>query len=108
MWVRSLGWKDPLEKGMATHSGVLAWKIPWTEEPGRPQPVGSQRVRHDSEHAHTLTSAVKIRPDSTGWKLCLTASREARPRTMPDCGLIPQVAECCAWAPGGGHQPREG
>ena len=93
---------------MATHSGVLAWKIPWTEEPGRPQPVGSQRVRHDSERAHTLTSAVKIRPDSTGWKLCLTASREARPRTMPDCGLIPQVAECCAWAPGGGHQPREG
>ena len=42
-----LGWEDPLEKGMATHSGVLAWKIPWTEEPGGLQPMGSQRVGHD-------------------------------------------------------------
>ena len=39
-WVRSLGWEDPLEKGMATHSGILAWKIPWTEEPGGPQSMG--------------------------------------------------------------------
>ena len=45
--VQSLGWEDPLEKGMATHSGILAWRIPWTEEPGGPQSVGSQRVRHD-------------------------------------------------------------
>ena len=36
-WVRSLGWKDPLEKGMATHSNILTWRIPWTEEPGRLQ-----------------------------------------------------------------------
>ena len=45
MWetrVRSLGWEDPLEKEMATHSGTLAWKIPWTEEPGRLQSMGSQ------------------------------------------------------------------
>ena len=42
-----LGWEDPLEKGMATHSGVLAWRIPWTEEPGGLQPMGSQRVGHD-------------------------------------------------------------
>ena len=46
-WVRSLGWEDSLEKEMATHSSILAWRIPWTEEPGRPQPMGSQRVRHD-------------------------------------------------------------
>ena len=46
-WVRSLGWEDPLEKEMATHSSFLAWKIPWTEEPGRVQSMGSQRVRHD-------------------------------------------------------------
>ena len=46
-WVRSLGWEDPLEKGMATHSRTLAWKIPWTEEPGRLQSMGSQGVRHD-------------------------------------------------------------
>ena len=46
-WVRSLGQEDLLEKGMATHSSTLAWKIPWMEEPGRLQSVGSQRVRHD-------------------------------------------------------------
>ena len=46
-WVQSLGWEDPLEKEMATRSSILAWKIPWTEEPGRLQSLGSQRVRHD-------------------------------------------------------------
>ena len=46
-WVQSLGRKDPLEKAMATHSGTLAWKIPWTEEPGRLQSIGLQRVGHD-------------------------------------------------------------
>ena len=45
--VRSLGWEDPLEKEMATHTSTLAWKIPWTEEPGRLQSMGSQRVGHD-------------------------------------------------------------
>ena len=45
--VRSQGQEDPLEKEMATHSSTLAWKIPWTEEPGGVQPMGSQRVRHD-------------------------------------------------------------
>ena len=46
-WVWSLGWEDPLEKGMATHSSILAWRIPWTEEPGRLQSMGSQRVGYD-------------------------------------------------------------
>ena len=46
-WIRSLGWEDSLEKGMATHSSILAWRIPRTEEPGRLQFMGSQRVRHD-------------------------------------------------------------
>ena len=46
--VRSLGLEDPLEKGMATHSNILAWKILWTEEPGGPQSMGLQRVSHDS------------------------------------------------------------
>ena len=45
--VRSLGWEDALEKGMATHSSILAWKIPWTEEAGRLQFMESQRVGHD-------------------------------------------------------------
>ena len=44
---RSLGWEDPLEKAMAPHSSTLAWKIPWTEELGRLQSMGSQRVRHN-------------------------------------------------------------
>ena len=50
MWetrVRSLGREDPLEKEMATHSSILAWEIPWMEEPGGLQSTGSQRVRHD-------------------------------------------------------------
>ena len=46
-WVQSLGQEDPLEKGMATHSSILAWEIPWTEEPGGLQSMGLQRVRHD-------------------------------------------------------------
>ena len=50
MWetrVQSLGWEDPLEKEMAIHSSTIAWKIPWTEEPGRLQPMGLQIVGHD-------------------------------------------------------------
>ena len=46
-WVRSLGQEDPLQKEMATHYSALAWKISWTEEPGRLQSMGSQRVGHD-------------------------------------------------------------
>ena len=45
--IQSLGQEDPLEKGMATHSSILAWRIPWTEEPGKLQFIGSQRVGHD-------------------------------------------------------------
>ena len=45
--VRSLGWEDPLEKDIAIHFRTIAWKIPWTEEPGRLQPMGSQRIGHD-------------------------------------------------------------
>ena len=46
-WIQSLGQEDLLEKEMATHSSILAWKIPWMEEPGRLQSMGSQRVGHD-------------------------------------------------------------
>ena len=46
-WVLSLSWGDPLEKGTATHSSILAWRIPWTEQPGRPQSMGSHVVTHD-------------------------------------------------------------
>ena len=46
-WVRALGWEDPLEKEMAVQSSTIAWKIPWTEEPGRLQSMGLQRIGHD-------------------------------------------------------------
>ena len=46
-WVQSLGWEDLMEEGMTTHSSILAWEIPWTEEPGRLQFIGSPRVGHD-------------------------------------------------------------
>ena len=58
-WVRPLGWKDPLEKGMVTYSSILAWGIPWTEEPGRLQSMGLQRVGHDwviSQPIHVAAS----------------------------------------------------
>ena len=71
MQVQSLGQKDPLEEGMATHSSILAWKIPWTEEPGGLQSIGSERVRNDSNDlacrhpflgASQLASVVKNLP----------------------------------------------
>ena len=46
-WVQSLGWEDPLEKGKAIHSSILAWRIPWTEDPGGLQSMGSQKAGHD-------------------------------------------------------------
>ena len=47
MWIQSLGQEDPLEKEMATNSSILAWRIPWTEKPGRLKPMGSQRIGHN-------------------------------------------------------------
>ena len=64
--VLSLGREDPLEKGMATHSSILAWRVPWTEEPGGLQSVGLQRVEHDGAtntftyHATTMTQGNQI------------------------------------------------
>ena len=60
-WVQSLGWEDPLEVGMATHYSILAWRIPWTEEPSGLQSIVSQRVGHDwSDWAHTYVSLSKL------------------------------------------------
>ena len=53
-WVQSLGWEDPLEKVMATHSSTLAWKIPWMEEPGRLQSMGSQSQTRLSDFSGSL------------------------------------------------------
>ena len=59
--VRSLGWKDPLEKEMAIHSSTIAWKIPWTEEPGGLQSKGLQRVGHDWATSLSLSYYMQVR-----------------------------------------------
>ena len=64
-WVWSLAWEDPLEKAMATHSSILAWKIPWMEEPGRLHSMWSQRVRHNWATSLSLSMSQ--------WGLCLEA-----------------------------------
>ena len=63
-WVRLLGWEDPLEKGMATHSLILAWRIPWTEEPGGLQSIGSQSQTRlsDFHWASLIALSVKNLP----------------------------------------------
>ena len=76
MWVQSLGWEDPLEEGVATHSSILAWKIPWTEEPGRLHPWGHKEpdtTERLSIHAHTYRSCwlPKSFPSSLYPQLCL-------------------------------------
>ena len=70
-WVPCLGQEDPLEMGMATHTSVLAWRIPWTEEPGRLQSMGSQRVRHDwATSTFTVTQQIISSSDcDVQWKL---------------------------------------
>ena len=68
-WVWSLGWEDPLEKGMATHSSILAWEIPWMEEPGRVKSLGSQTVGHDWA-VNTYRKSLSIPAlDEQWWKL---------------------------------------
>ena len=57
-WNQHLGWEDPLGEEMATHSSILVWEIPWTEEPRRLQSMGSQRVRHDQAHTENLKPTV--------------------------------------------------
>ena len=57
-WVRSLGQEDALKEGMASHSIILAWRIPWTEEPSGLQSMGSQRVRHDYKDTHRLKANI--------------------------------------------------
>ena len=65
-WIWSLGWEDPLEEGMATHSTILAWRIPWTEEPGRLQFTGSQKIGHNWETNKKKREWEKKPTSSTG------------------------------------------
>ena len=66
MWIRSLGWKDPLEEGMATHSSILPWKIPWTEEPGGLQSMGLQESDMTEAAEQACTHACMWKPRLEG------------------------------------------
>ena len=69
-WVQSVGWEDPPEKGMTTHSSILPWRIPWIKEPGRLQPIESQRVRHnwkDLAHMHCTHVQIWELDHKEGW-----------------------------------------
>ena len=69
-WVQSLGWENPLEKDMTTHSSILAWKIPWTEEPGKLQSIGAQTVRHNWVTSLSLTMLKPLTVDHNKlWKI---------------------------------------
>ena len=74
-WVRSLGWKDPLEKGMITHSSILAWRIPWTEGPRGLWSMGLQRVRHSS----WLSTDTCMQYFEVSRTVCLQASLKSPP-----------------------------
>ena len=93
MQVQSLGWENPLEKETVTHSSILAWRIPWTEEPGGLQSLESQRVGHDwaTEHRHT-TSTAEI------YFLTVLEAEIPRPWCCQD-GLLRPLYLACEWQP---------
>ena len=73
-WVSSLGWEDLLEKEMATHSSILAWKIPWTEKPGRLQSMGSQRFGHNWATSLSLSLSLSLSQGCHfGWYIILSS-----------------------------------
>ena len=100
-----LGQKIPLEEGMATHSSVLAWSIPWTEEPGGLRPMGSQRAGHncatDHTHAHTHTDKVNSQenPAREVSLSCLTGDGEAG-----GAGCSPSDPLSHRWKAGGSRE----
>ena len=91
-WVWSLGWKDPLEKGMATHNSILAWRMPWTGEPGGLRSMGSQRVRHD-----WVTNTFTLSCFSLYWKL--VPQRTLFPASFPNGCLFFQIPKVREWGP---------
>ena len=91
-WVQSLGWEDPLEKGLATHSSILTWRIPWTEEPGGLQSMGSQKVRLDGM-TNTFTFILE-NVNSTGVHIvaCIVFLPEGKAAESASCALCPLTA----------------
>ena len=89
-WVPSLAWEDPLEKGMATHSSILAWIIPWTEEPGKLQFMGSQRVGHNwVTFSFTFHFIIKLLKFVTLWTVVHQAPLSGK-STEVDCHFLLQ------------------
>ena len=100
--VRSLGQKDPLEESMATHSSILAWRIPWTEEPGGLQSRGLQKVRHDcSDSMHTRTTCAGAcagghrPPVGRGWTECQAPYDEQDSPPLVIELSRPTCQQCC-------------
>ena len=87
--VRFLGQEDPLEKGMATHSSVLAWRIPRTEEPGGLQSVGSQRVRHDGSNLSCSHAEQELQNCFAAFKDKLGSKLTQRQLVGPWCFKLP-------------------
>ena len=84
-WVRSLSWEDPLEKEMAVHSSILAWKIPWTADPGRLPSMGSQRVGHDWVTSLQLCSTAKLTVSNPQSFPGASPSRYLKTKTLFKC-----------------------
>ena len=110
MQVRSLAWEDPLEEGRATHSRILAWRIPGTEKPGRLQSIGSHRVGHDSSDLARLHSLICRRPtawEAYGlWTFCFHFKPETQDRWIrlgvptPGVQLLQGLLTACPDFPG--------
>ena len=86
-WVRPLGWEDPLQKEMATHSSILAWRILWTEEPGGLLSMGSQRAGHDNSNLarmHALEKAMAAHSSTLAWQIHWTEE----PGRLQSVGLL--------------------
>ena len=94
--VQSMGQEDPLEKGMATHASILAWKIPWTEEPGGLQPMGFQRAGHDWV-ANTKPSKQKLHEFRT---MSVSSDQAPTGNTVNNQGRIPERMPLCETAHG--------
>ena len=80
---RSLGQEDPLEEGVTTHSSILAWRIPWTEEPGGLQSMGSQRVRHDGSDLALKRQEPTVYTEPWGFTVSLPRLRKQHPLHLP-------------------------
>ena len=113
IWVWSLGQEDPLEKGMATHPSILAWRIPWTEEPGGLPSRGLQRVGHDwvtnthttEDKSFSSTGRLEFKPKTHHLSSNHLTSPNLRPSSMKWTGIIPTILiECPAWARGCSEQ----